>query len=202
MNIDEIYPRPSLEGMTERGITNTAADYWVHFFPLMRLVRWYSVATMQSFIQRTSPVTTLGNSKDGAATGAGYLIPASTYFIYESEVPDLYVGHVNWEGLTDRQAGLVLGEEIVSVLFDHRIIMIPQRRAVAIRSREAQIKGGDFRVDWFPEAIIEVKTEMLVSKNVFVQTHERGHRVHLAQDEGRLVRRVTAAPDLDDDIPF
>jgi hypothetical protein len=147
------------------------------------------------------PPQHLFKSPDESVTGAGYLIPKSTFFVSYSEIPAEYCHTVPWEKLTGRERGFA-GEEIVEVLIEHRFISFPMRRAVPDCTKTGQYQSTDGKILWFGEAHYETKTEVLRSSNLCLQTHEGGHKVHLVRDGDRVVRRVTAIPDFEDEIPF
>jgi hypothetical protein len=179
--------------MTEHGITTTKADYWLHLFPLLRRVFWYRVEHCRAYIAQRKPVETIGRSKDGTPTGGGYLIPQDTYFVRSETIPPSYIEHADWPSLTDSEAGLI-GQEIGFVLIEHRVVIFPAAYVTALNSRQAQLAATDCQVSWMPKRItVEIKTERLTTRNLFVQRSERGHRVHLTKS-GEL--RVTTSPSL------
>lgn len=190
------------EGMREHGIMTTKAEYWVHLFPLSYEVFWYRVEHCRQYIERKKVPIKLGTSADGTPTGNGYLIPKTAYFVKREEVPVKYIDHADWRDMTDRQLGFN-GEPIVGVLFEHRIIVIPPSRASLLRSKEAQFNATDFGVRWTHPFTFETKTERRSdTANLYVQTHEGGHRVNQLRDE-EATERVTEAPGFaDEEIPF
>ncbi len=191
------------DGMREHGIMTTGAEYWVHLFPLSYEVYWYRVEHCRQFIERKKVPIKLGKSADGAATGNGYLIPKTAYFVQRNDVPAQYVDHDNWRDMTDRQFGF-MGEAIVGVLLEHRVVKFPPSYASLLRTKEAQFSASDFSVRWMQPFTFEAKTERhSESPNLYVQTHEGGHRVHQLRGQGDVTERVTDAPALtDEEIPF
>jgi hypothetical protein len=187
--------------MREHGITTTAADYWVHLFPYSYEVYWYRVEHCLEYIDRKNAPIRLGKSADGVATGNGYLIPKGAYFVRCQSVPARYIDHENWHDATDRQFGF-MGEAVVSVLVEHAIIKFPAARPFALRSKKAQFEASDAEVKWLHPLRFETKTERLSdTANLYVQTHEGGHRVHQLRGHEQVAERVTAAPKLSDDEP-
>lgn len=165
--------------MIEHGITTTKAHYWVHVFPRLRRVFWYRVAHCRAYIVQRKLVETIGHSKDDAATGSGYLIPQDAYFVRSELIPPSYLDHADWMALTDREAGL-LGQEIGLVLIEHRVVALPSVIPITLESRKAQIDDAtDCEVRWLQKYTVEIKTENVTYKNLFVQRREGGHRVHL-----------------------
>jgi len=178
--------------MIEHGITTTKAHYWLHVFPLLRRVFWYRVVHCRAYIEQRKLVETIGRSKDGTATGGGYLIPQDAYFVRSETIPPSYIDHADWPSLTDRQAGL-LGQEIGLVLIEHRVVAFPAAFVVALETRKAQYEATDCQVRWMQKQTIEIKTERVTTSNLFVQRWEGGHRVHLTRS-GEL--HVTQFPSL------
>jgi hypothetical protein len=181
----------------EHGITTTKAHYWVHVFPRLRRVFWYRVAHCRVYIEQRKLVETIGCSKDGAATGGGYLIPQDAYFVRSELIPPSYLDHTDWVALTDREAGL-LGQEIGLVLIEHRVVAFPAAFVTALQSRKAQYDGIDCQICWMQKHTVEIKTERVTTDNLFVQRWESGHRVHLTK-AGEL--RVTQFPGFAGDDP-
>jgi hypothetical protein len=181
--------------MTEHGIMTTKADYWVHLFPLMRRVFWYRVALMREYLRITGLVEHIGHSKDGSPTGSGYLVPQSATPVRASEVPiDYFAGFV-WVGATDREIGF-RGEFIVGVLLEHGVVKLPLQRATRLDDSSSQFASTDYQTSFMTPALIEVKTELKEStKNLFVQTRERGHKVHQIRTDGGVTERFSEAPE-------
>jgi hypothetical protein len=180
------------DAMVEHGIMTSEADYWVHFFPLLKQVFWYRADHCRDYVRLKNLVETIGRSKDGSATGAGYLIPQNAYFVSSVAVPDKYVAHLDWRNLTDRESGFN-GEAVVCAMLEHRVIVFPPMRAFALHDRESQNRSIDISTKYFGGVNIELKTERVDSRNLYVQTRERGHKVHLTNDG---TERVTDAPAL------
>lgn len=163
--------------MIEHGIGTTRAHYWVHLFPLLRRVFWYRVAHCRAYIEFYKPALKIGYSKDGAPTGAGFLIPQSAYFVQSIDVPERYVAAADWTSLTDRESGL-RGQEIAHVLIEHRIVTFAPWLALEASSRLEQLDAIDCKMKWGQQRTIEFKTELCTTANLFVQKAEGGHRVH------------------------
>lgn len=175
-------------GMIEHGIRTTEAYAWVHFFPLEANAYAYRVADAIAFVNRIHLPERVGRSKDGACTGAGYVIPRHLDFIVCSEVPNEYIESVNWRCMSDREFGL-MGERIGLELIEHGVIRVPQR-IVTLQSEESQFKAVDAEAG----GAYEIKTERRKSANLFIQTRERGHRVHLVQTDKGVIEKITSAP--------
>jgi hypothetical protein len=178
--------------MVEHGIRTSVATYWVHFFPLKQRVFWYRVDHCRDYIDSYKPEHKPGKSKDGTVTGAGYVIRQDAFFISSADVPKKYLVGKNWIDMTDRQAGFD-GEYIVRVMHEHRVFVFPIHRASALRDQASQFKSVDVETGYFGRPTFEIKTERFDSANIFVQTGERGHKVHLTNDG---TERVTDAPAL------
>ena len=121
----------------------------------------------------------------GAKTGRGWLVPKGAGPIYEKDVPEKYVLGVNWEGLTDRELGLVYGEPAVLQLLNDRIIFPEEARPFYFLKRKTdQYCGRDVSNGML---VLEIKVERVISDNLFVQTHEFGHDVHSTPEGERRV---------------
>jgi len=165
--------------MTEYGIWTSAADYWVHFFPLERAAYVYRVDLMREYIKRNNSPIMFGASKDNSVTGAGYLVQQATYFVHTYSIPDRYLDHQKWQELTDREAGII-GETVVATLIEDQIIKFPFYRASRSRSRKEQLASIDFKVSYFKPFTIEAKTERKCGTgNLFIQARESGHKPNL-----------------------
>lgn len=186
--------------MIERGITKTKADFWVHFFPFEKKVYWYLVRHMREHITRNKPIVSIGKSKDGTETGRGYLIPKSLPFVIAVNTPDQMVNCFDWSNSTDREAGLLWGEQVIDWMSNTGLLRIPWFSANRLTKKNEQYDLGDFGVQFYMPRVelIEVKTEKLQSSgNLFVQTHERGHRVNQIRTGSTVKTRVVSAPALD-----
>jgi hypothetical protein len=184
--------------MKEHGIWTTLADYWIHFHPLEAKVYWYLVDRMREYIQRQcdgSPCNcsvglgdnscwgpiNYGRSKDPnkTATGEGFLIEKSLWFIARADVPSLYINGVDWLNLSDREFGAREGEERVFRMIGRVIVpTIELRNPNLIRKakKDEQLQGWDVKARF--DRLFEIKTERVISNFLFVQRAERGHRVH------------------------
>jgi hypothetical protein len=180
--------------MKGHGIFSTNAVVQIHLHPidpdvLTGAVYWYRVAAMRRHIELTKPRTVLGFSKDAAQTlsGAGYLIPKSTFFISGMKLPPRYCAGHDWRNATDRENGQ-RGEQIVAALIDHGVIQLMRQVSISTRTLEDQYAGVDGEVFWNRKTRFEAKTETYQSGNLYVQTHEGGHRPNYLADG---VERVT-----------
>jgi hypothetical protein len=166
--------------MIEHGITKSKAHYWVHLFPLLSSVFWYRVTHCRAYIALCKPAIHVSKSKDGTPTGAGFLIPQVAYFVQTATVPNWYLNHVDWLALTDREKGL-LGQEITQTLIEHQIVRFPFGMVTARTERTSQNDSIDCELKWRINPKIEIKTEVVSTSNLFVQTMEGRHRTNLTQ---------------------
>jgi len=186
----------ALANLREYGISTTKADYWIHLFPTALEVFWYRVEHCRTYLDLKNVPVTLGRSRDGTVTANGYLIPKTAHFVCRADVTPSDAVAFNWLDMTDRQFGFA-GESLVASLIEKRVIHFPIARATLLQSAEEQYSSRDFSVAWFKPLSVEVKTDRhSKSANLYVQTHEGGHRFHQVRVDGDLVERVTSAPAL------
>lgn len=141
-------------------------------------------------------ISTIGKSKDGTTTGKGYLVLKTEPFIAQVPVPKKLVEAFDWDNGTDRQKGLIWGEQVLEWMIALKYWSPPLWHIHKFRTKTRQFKGGDFQLSVFTP-LIELKTEFVKSQNIFVQTNEEGHRVHQIKDEsGAIQTRFTSAPGL------
>jgi hypothetical protein len=188
MRMSEFYPDQSA-GMTLHGITTSMADFWVHLFPRLQfpMVFWYRREEALAYATARKLPLTIGRSKDGQPTGAGYLIPRRESFIHQIPVPRRYLENHRWEGLTDREAGK-LGELVMRQLVEDDHIQTPRKRCCPLQTRQSQLHDAtDVRLQWLPDWSFEFKTEMLDATkdrgNLYVQVKEHNHQPELYRDE-------------------
>jgi hypothetical protein len=150
---------------------------------------------LRNYVASKQTPTTFGRSRDDVITGAGYLVPKNTYFVFKASVPTNAVANFDWgPNVSQRQSGLA-GQSVVASLVENQIIKIPARLVVFTKSVEDQFSSVDFRLEWFKPCKIEVKCELKHdTPNLYVQTHEGRHRVHLVRKDGQLVEQVTDIP--------
>lgn len=184
--------------MINRGIHDTKADWWCHFFPHEKTIYSYVVRHMQEWLKDHKPVEIIGRSKDGTETGKGYIVPKSSPFIRPVMVPDNMIEQFDWANATDRQAGLLWGEQVLDWMLATGRMNLPYFRANKLTKKTEQMSFGDFGLQFqLPEVLlIEVKTEQVRSNNLFVQTMEGGHRVHQRKQAGRVVEHFVKAQPL------
>jgi hypothetical protein len=182
-----------LAHMTEHGIFTSKADIWVHYHPLHRetshqgYIFWYYVDIMRRFIKRENLAMTGGQSKNRAVTGSGFLIPKNAYPVHRRQViPQAVSTGIDWFQLTDREASM-RGEDIVQdmLLFGYQVL--PAYRVERINSPVEQCNGYDLRCTPAPTWLVEVKTERVLSDNIFVQAGEHNHEPNLVNDGSRRV---------------
>jgi hypothetical protein len=182
--------------MTTHGIMTTGADYWIHLFPLDCEVFWYRADDCRRYIEHQKMPLTIGNSKNGTATGAGYLISKTAKFVLSAEIDRAYIDDFEWakSRATDRQAGLQ-GQIVVRRLIEDRVVRLPTITTQSLDARADQLASIDFKLRWFPPWCVEVKTErVMVSANLFIQAAERGHNPTLLHDGKNAIERYTAMP--------
>jgi hypothetical protein len=177
---------------TPHGIHDSTADFWVHLFPLEKALYWYTVPHMLRHVERERPVEQIGHSKSGRPSGRGYLVPQRRAFVKRVAVPDQYLDEYQWLEGTDREVGMYWGEEVVDLLVTHNVLILPVRYVEALRRAEDQYSGADLAVRFRPDATVEVKTEILrkPTGNLFVQTHEAGHDVHITRVGERRITKA------------
>ena len=182
--------------MIKRGILNTKADWWVHFFPLEYMIYSYYVADMLEWIEEENPTTCIGKSKDGTKTGQGFLAPRNLPFVIKRDTPKEIVDHFEWSEGTDRETGLIWGEKAIRWMITRNVLSIPYFTVKPLRKKSEQFTLGDFAIQFrMPEVLIaEVKTEKVKSGNLYVQTHEKGHKVLQTKRGDRIVNRFSEAP--------
>lgn len=181
--------------MKEHGIFTSKSEYWIHLHPLDLLapagvVYWYLVQAMRQYIELMKLKPVLGFSKDPSktASGGGFLVPKSAFFISKAILPPQYCSDHDWRNSTDRENGQ-WGEAIIRSLLDHGLILLHRQVSTSIRTPEEQYAGIDGTVAWNKKVRFEGKTETIQSGNLFVQTHESGHKPNYLADG---VERVTA----------
>ncbi|MCO5144581.1 MAG: hypothetical protein M9895_00230 [Aquamicrobium sp.] len=181
--------------LVEHGIHTTKADYWIHLFPLEEPCRvyWYRVELMREFLRISKTPVTLGKSKDGTPTGARYLVRRDEFFVNSEVVPAWVVEGQFRSDMTDRELGF-RGELVILSLLERRIVSVPVLFVTGLRSREDQFDSKDFQGTYFRDVSFETKTERVKSENLFVQSREGGHRVHLQTVDGQVRERFTDAP--------
>lgn len=165
--------------MKKFGIFTATSEIWFHLHPLVPAIYYYRVAQCREFITTTSPIRVFGKSKDGTVSAAGYLIPKHSPFIRRRTLSRERVGSPeSWRRLTDREAGL-RGQELAVVLL--RLGVFPElgMKVTVSDSQSDQYVGRDIFVGKIPS---EIKTERVVSANLFVQDEEGGHRPTLLAD--------------------
>jgi hypothetical protein len=178
--------------MKPHGLFNSKAAVWIHLHPLdppNGAAYWYRVAAARRYVELVRPALVIGFSKDAAKTpsGAGFLIPKNAFFVSKALLPPQYCKDFDWRDSTDRQRGQ-WGEQIIAALIEHGVIQFARQVTTACRTAEEQFAGVDGVVEWHKKLRFEVKTETYLSPNLFVQSHEAGHKPNYTGDG---VRRVT-----------
>ena len=185
--------------MITRGITTTEANFWVHLFPLEYAAYWYTVRHMQEWLKKASHVERIGRSKDGSETGAGYLVKKDTPFIRRVTVPKKMIDAFSWRDATDRQIGLLWGEQVIDWMITTNALHIPYFTASRLDKFSEQLSMGDFGIKFCMPTVLllEVKTEVIDSGNLFVQTKEGWHKVHQVNSrDGNVQHRYIPANSL------
>jgi hypothetical protein len=180
--------------MKDHGIFTSSSHFWIHLHPLdpeavAGAVYWYRVEAMCKHIELTKPPLVLGFSKDPArsASGAGFLVPKTTFFVNRAILKPQYCQSFDWENCTDREKGQ-RGEQIIAALIDHGVIQLMRQVSTSAREADEQFSGVDGWVTWQKKVKFEGKTETYRSANLFVQAREGGHRPNYTVDG---LRRVT-----------
>lgn len=168
--------------MIDRGIWTSPAWAWLHLFPLMRMAYSYRVEDMRAYLIDHNRREIGGRSKSGAITGRGYLVRKLLPFIQSYRIEERLLAGVDWRQLTDREAGLMAGEPLAIKLANLGVIF-PEVTGYwrPVNSAVGQFSGVDMMADHFT---VEVKTEVLFSENLFVQTAEYRHNVHALRGGG------------------
>src|SRR5262245_35693529 len=166
--------------MTWHGIHTTKASVWFHLFPLDSKLFWYGVADMLEYIALTKPQQKIGRSKNGAATGEGYLVSKSAFIVSRADVPRAFLDWHDWTNGTDRENGR-RGQLVVNVLL-RRHLSFPTWRSERIETNAAQNGGYDGFARPISEFKWEAKTECVQSDFLFVQTSESGHQPNLTRN--------------------
>jgi hypothetical protein len=188
--------------MITHGITSSTADFWLHFHPINKdeegnwepAIYWYHRTTCLEYINTACLELIDGKSKDAnkTITGAGYLVPKNMSFIRYIAVPKSCVkgGVKRWTNLTDRESGIE-GEKLVRTLAERFIIDLPQQKSFsASQLRQDQFGGRDFKMVASQETVYEIKTERVISSNLFVQHEEGGHQVHFTPSGTERVTEI------------
>lgn len=179
--------------MVKHGILNSKAEYWVHLHPKEYSIYWYARTHLLEWIKEKRPKVVDGKSRDGSITGKGYLIPKSLPFISHIPVPREIIDYFDWDSGTDREKGLKWGERAIEWCITRKVLTFPIWSASRIREKSTQYASVDFQLPLRPNPTFEVKTETVESANLYVQTHELDHKVHLTKDN---VLRITTAEGL------
>lgn len=168
--------------MTEHGIFTTTATYWAHLHPLEPALYHYAVADCREYISANGLQLVVGHSKDRlrSATGWGYLIGKSAPFVTRVAInrDRLSCLALDWLSMTDREAGMKWGEQLILLFVLIGCLGFEPDDVIPLSNdREAQLQACDFeivrnglRVRW------EGKTELVRSRNLFVQRGENGHK--------------------------
>lgn len=171
--------------MIEYGITTTQAQWWGHLHPLEPAFYYYRVADCLDFIAHVGRQLPFldGHSKNGDATGRGYLIRKSCAFVTRRRLHPARVNWIDWTNLTDRQSGYRYGEPIAQLLISLGILGYEPDELHVINSRRDQFRSCDCMVVHNGEAVRwEFKTECVRSQNLFVQCAEGWHDPNVRPD--------------------
>lgn len=180
--------------MFERGIFTSKADIWVHLFPKEYKAYWYWVRHMREYLKESKIAGAIGRSKDGTATGNGIPVSKTLPFIQCLQVPRQMIEYFKWQEMTDRQSG-IQGEQVIDWFFSHGGLRFGGWKIRRMDTQKEQMEFGDFEMEFFPRPKIEVKTEMVESGNVYVQTHEYKHNPTIYKgSDGIIHKRQTEMP--------
>ena len=174
--------------MIEHGITTTHASLWAHVCPKARKVYVYLVRDMHEWINAQRPESTNGHSNDGTVTGKGYLVRCGLPFIRSFGIPSKLLNGFPDNGATDREVGMA-AEQLVCRMME--LGYWPAIMSLRQNGESEQQNGGaDFLVTP-KEYSLEVKGDIRGGEgegtgNLFVQTHERAHRVTQIRRADRL----------------
>lgn len=175
MTINELY---------DYGI-NGKADYWAHIFPIQNrpMVYIYDREDMFDLIRAGAGIQTVGRSKDGTITGFGLRVSKDCPLIRTVAIPNALALDYKWVGVSDRVIGRNGEHLFYRLLQEIPLAFLPSglRMIERMESKTQQYDGIDFRtVDGLGNSLRwEIKTEALRnSRFLFIQTAERGHRVH------------------------
>lgn len=158
--------------MIKFGIFTTAAEVWFHLHPLVPAIYYYRVTDCRAFIQEHDPIHLFGKSKNGAISATGFLIPKNATFVKRRMLSSTRVGTPkSWQCLTDRETGLRGVQLTVALL---RLGVFPElgTKVRVTETQDDQYAGLDLFVG---KTAAEIKTERVISVNLFVQDEEGGH---------------------------
>lgn len=169
--------------MIQRGIQNTGANYWAHLFPEAAMLYWYPVNALQRWLSTKPGAVHDGRSGDGTVTGRGHLVPKDVPFIIHTQVPPRMLAEFPWSRGSDSDRGQ-WGEEVVWWMLLVGKVRPPVWAVRRITDYRQQCELGDFELSFLSQPIFEIKTEgaeHAQSLNLFVQTEEGGHKIHLVR---------------------
>jgi hypothetical protein len=164
--------------LCEYGITTSVAHYWLHVCPDDASFYVYPRRKMLELMTRYQPKEIV--------SARGYVVPIRENLIYNGGIIRPLDFSYPWfkqfdfaDAASDHDAG-VLAESVVRAAADAGLLTLP----VALEFAESvgdQFSGFDFRAELFKTpTLIEVKADVAGgiwgTGNLFVQTHERGHR--------------------------
>jgi hypothetical protein len=164
--------------MGDRGIHTSLAEWWCHFHPLEPRLYLYQRQDCLAHIENNDLKPHDAKSRDGSVTGRGYLIPKSALFVIRRKLAPWRIEGVDWANASNREAGL-LGEDIVLMALREGAFQQIGTIVIKTQAHNAQLNGWDMES---ANGRIEVKTECVVSRNLFVQTWESGHIPTLRKD--------------------
>lgn len=166
--------------MIKFGIFTTESKMWLHFHPFVPALYWYRVADCLEYISSMGLRPIDGRSKDGTVTGSGYLVPKDAPFIKRRLIDQSRIAGIEWnkQSMTDREAG-DKGADIVIDLIRAGIISDLGNSVTILQSASAQNAGKDILING---VAADIKTERVISANLFVQESEGGHKPTLLGD--------------------
>lgn len=174
--------------MFERGVATTEADVWLFLCPLFDsqilggVPRGLYSLRVHRFIRDIANYAHVaGRSKDGSETARGYLVPFAdpcVRLISAEILPPKW----NWGDLTDREAGKMAERSVewmITAGYLNGCYSYIRNQGTTI------VEKAKYDLTLFPLGIkVEIKCDRkaAMTGNLFVQSHEEGHRPQLTRD--------------------
>lgn len=159
--------------MGDHGIHTSEAEWWCHLHPLEPALYLYRRQDCIDYVAFVKLKQRDGRSRNGSVTGRGYVVPKKTSFILRRGLAAWRVEGIDWKNASNREVGFFRGQEIVLKAMREGVFFSEVGTIVVMAgSYEAEMGGWDLES---ARGRIEVKTECIVSSNLFIQTWESGH---------------------------